>query len=95
MIYATQLADKFMPILIGGLVGILAGIIAGWIATTTIALNFVPFNPLLHYPIGLTVTGETILIQAIIPMVLYLGVILVAIQNEIRQSLGSIMDEED
>ncbi|MEX2757642.1 MAG: FtsX-like permease family protein [Candidatus Sigynarchaeota archaeon] len=95
MIYATQLAEKFMPILIGGLVGILAGIIAGWIATTTIALNFVPFNPLLHYPIGLTVTGETILIQAIIPMVLYLGVILVAIQNEIRQSLGSIMDEED
>nr|MDO8116195.1 ABC transporter permease [Candidatus Sigynarchaeota archaeon] len=95
MLYTIQLVEKFVPIVIGGLVGILTGILAGWIATTTIALNFVPFNPVLHYSIGLTITGENILIQAIIPIMLYLAVILIAIKNEIRQGLGSIMDEED
>ncbi|MBN2150794.1 MAG: ABC transporter permease, partial [Candidatus Lokiarchaeota archaeon] len=95
MLYTTQLAEKFMPILIGALVGILAGILAGWMATTTIALNFQPFNPVLHYTIGLTVTGENILLLAALPIALYLTVILIAIKNEIRQDLGSIMDEED
>jgi hypothetical protein len=95
MLYTTQLAEKYVPILIGGLIGVLAGILAGWVATTSIALNFQPYNPVLHYPIGLTITGENILLQAVLPIVLYLVVILIAIRNEIRQDLGSIMDEED
>ncbi len=95
MIYETQLAEKYIPILIGGIIGVGAGILAGWITSTSIALNFQAFNTVLNYPIDLIITGQDVLLQAITPLVLYLVVILISIKNEIRQDLSSIMDEED
>ncbi len=95
MLLSMQLSEKFVPILIGGIVGIVAGVCAGGFAATTIALNFAPFNPVIHFPIALIVGGENVLLNAIVPIVLYLGIILAAIWNELRQSLSSVMDEED
>ncbi len=95
MMLTMQISEKFVPILVGGLVGIAAGVLSGWFAATTIALNFIPFNSVIHFPIALIVDGENIIINAIVPIVLFFGVILVAIWNELRQNLSSIMDEED
>ncbi|NMC03819.1 MAG: hypothetical protein GYA24_01345 [Candidatus Lokiarchaeota archaeon] len=95
MLFTTQLAEKYVPILIGGIVGVGAGIASGWLAATSIALNFQAFNPVVNYPMEFVITGGTILLQAIIPLVLYLAIIMLAIKNEIRQELGNIMDEED
>ncbi len=95
MIYSTQIAENYVPILIGGIVGIAAGLMSGVIATTSIAYSFQIYNPVFNYPVDIFITGSSIILQAVIPLLIYLGMIVIAINNELRQNLGVIMDEDD
>jgi len=94
-IYNMQLSEKYMPVLIAAIFGTIAGFVSAILVTTNVALDFAVYNPLINYPIDVIFTWQDALTLLILPILLYLVIILLAIKNELRQNLGSIMDEED
>ncbi|MHA1697418.1 MAG: FtsX-like permease family protein, partial [Promethearchaeota archaeon] len=99
MIYKIQASEKYMPILIGALIGVLMGILAGILMTYVIAFTaffrFIPFNPKINYYVDIIFHWSDITLLIVIPIISYFLITMLAIRREVRQSLGSIMSEED
>ncbi len=94
-VYKIQLAEKYMPLLLAGLIGIVAGISGGFLISTVLGYNFFPPNPATTIPIDIIIKLDDVIFQALLPLASCLVITLVAIRYELRQDLGSITNEED
>jgi hypothetical protein len=95
MMYKIELAEKFVPIVIAASIGIVAGMFSSLVVIYGTGFNFSPVNFTLYYPLNIVLSLMDIFLLIVLPITLYFIVILLAIRFEVRQHLGSIMDEDD
>lgn len=95
MIHHVQLNEKYMPVLVGALMGLATGIAGGIILTHVLSSNLMVFNPVIDIPVDLVFDPVMLVTIFALPACALLAVVLVAVRVELKQDLGSIMDEGD